>query len=65
MAMARRSSTGYSFAAVPSPMSTPASTGLLRAHAQSAPLVRAMASRSQLVKACSATRGERAKIAAS
>ena len=57
--------TGYSFAAVPSPISTPAATGRSRAQAQSAQLANAIASRSQFEKAWNTTSGDSAKIAAS
>ena len=56
---------GYSLAAVPRPMSTPAATGRFRAHAQSAPEASAMASRSQLEKAWNTSSGDSANSAAS
>ena len=56
---------GYSFAAVPSPSSAPASTGFFRAQASIAPAVMPMASRSQLVKACTISSGDRHMIAVS
>lgn len=60
-----RKSRGYSFAEVPSPMSTPASQGTRRCQASSAAVANATANRSQLVKACTNSTGEAATIAAS
>src|SRR6185437_9386468 len=44
-----RNSSGYSLAAAPNPISTPASTGLRRAHANSPLIANAVASESKLV----------------
>ena len=44
------SNSGYSLAATPSPINAPASTGLRRAQASSAPMAQAVASASKLVK---------------
>ncbi len=56
---------GYSFAAIPSPMSTPAATGRLRAQAHRPHDANAIASRSQFEYACMISSGDSAKIAAS
>ncbi len=50
---------------MPSPISTPASTGCERAQAHIASVARATAKRSQLVKACTTSRGDSPIIAAS
>src|SRR5579859_2601110 len=63
--IAASTNTGYSFAAAPSPMSEPASTGFRRAHAQIEQLVSAIASRSQFENAWMISSGDSAKIAAS
>jgi hypothetical protein len=44
------SSSGYSLAATPSPMSAPASQGFRRAQASSAPVAKAVARASKFVK---------------
>ena len=59
------SSSGYSLAAVPSPMSAPARIGFFLAQASIAPAVMPMASRSQLVNACTISNGDRHMIAVS
>ena len=48
--MGPRNNNGYSLAAAPNPISTPASTGLRRAHASSPAMANAVASASKLVK---------------
>src|ERR1700742_1775642 len=60
-----RNNSGYSLAAAPSPISTPASTGLRRAQASSPPIANAVASASKLVKIWKITSGEAATSAAS
>jgi hypothetical protein len=52
-------------AAVPSPMSAPARIGFFLAQASIAPAVMPMASRSQLVNACTISNGDRHMIAVS
>src|SRR5215218_3131370 len=59
------SSSGYSLAATPTPISRPASTGFRRAHASSAPVAKAVASASKLVKIWKMTIGDAATSAAS
>src|SRR3984885_12979050 len=56
---------GYSFAATPSPISTPASTGRRRAHASSPPAANAVASASKLVNIWKITSGDAPTSAAS
>ena len=58
-------SSGYSLAATPSPISTPASTGRLRAHASIAPVAKAIARASKLVNAWKIRIGDPATRAAS
>ncbi len=60
-----RKNSGYSLAAAPSPSRTPHSTGCRRDQATSPAPANAIASRSQLVNACTNTTGDRATIAAS
>lgn len=60
-----KNSTGYSLAAAPRPISTPATTGLRPCQATSASDESAAANRSQLVKAWTNTTGDRATMAAS
>ena len=59
------SSTGYSLAAVPSPNSAPGQHRFLAGPGSMAPAVMPMASRSQLVKACTISSGDRHMIAVS
>jgi hypothetical protein len=60
-----RNSPGYSFAAAPSPSSTPATPGRRRCQATNAAPASATANRSQFVKACRISSGHNATIAAS
>ena len=59
------SSSGYSLAATPRPISAPANTGFRRAHASNAPVAKAVASASKLVKIWKITIGDAATSAAS
>ncbi len=59
------SSSGYSLAATPRPMSAPASHGLRRAHASNAPVAKAVASASKFVKIWKIRIGDAATNAAS
>ena len=65
MASGSRNSAGYSFAAAPSPMSTPASHATRRCQASRAAIANATANRSQLVYAWTNSTGDSATIAAS
>src|SRR6478672_10944432 len=59
------SSSGYSFSATPTPISTPATAGLRRAQASIAPAAHAVANASKLVNAWKISTGEAATTAAS
>ncbi len=60
-----RKNSGYSFAAAPTPSSTPASTGFRRDHASRAVAAAAVASVSKFVNACTTMSGDTAAMAAS
>src|SRR5581483_11243399 len=60
-----KNNSGYSLAAAPSPISTPASAGLRRAHASNPAIANPVASASKLVNIWKITNGEAATRAAS